>query len=61
MKSLLLCQVVDRPDVLDVSGGGFGHGVGMCQYGSQGMAQAGKPYAMILGMYYQGAALTRMY
>ncbi len=61
LKSLLLCQAVDRPDVLDVSGGGFGHGVGMCQFGSQGMAQAGKGYAVILGMYYQGAALTRMY
>jgi stage II sporulation protein D len=61
LKSLLLCQVIDRPDFLDVSGGGYGHGVGMCQYGSQGMALAGQQYQTILGMYYPGAALTRMY
>ena len=61
LKSLLLCQVTDRADYLDVSGGGYGHGVGMCQYGSQGMALAGQQYQTILGMYYPGAALTRMY
>jgi stage II sporulation protein D len=61
LKSLLLYQVTERSDALDVSGGGFGHGVGMCQYGSQGMAQSGQTHPTILGMYYPGASLTRMY
>ena len=61
LKSLLLYQVNDRSDVLEISGGGFGHGVGLCQYGSQGMALAGQTHPTILGMYYPGASLTRMY
>jgi stage II sporulation protein D len=61
LKSLLIAQAVDRVEAIEVSGGGFGHGVGMCQFGSQGMAQAGQKYTTILGMYYQGSSLTRMY
>jgi len=61
LKSLLFGQIVDSGDTLSISGGGFGHGVGLCQYGSQGMAQAGQPYTSILGFYFPGAALTRMY
>ena len=37
---------------------GNGHGVGMCQYGSQGLAQEGKKYKEILSHYYKGAKLT---
>lgn len=61
MKSLLIERVVDTGPALEISGGGFGHGVGLCQWGSQGMAEAGYDYAQILGKYYPGAALTRMY
>src|SRR6185436_1645409 len=34
LKSLLFGQVVDSGDIISISGGGYGHGVGMCQYGS---------------------------
>ena len=61
LKSLLFERVVDTGPALDISGRGFGHGVGLCQWGSQGMAQAGFNHAQILGKYYPGAALTRMY
>ncbi len=61
LKSLLFGQVIDRGDTLDFGGGGFGHGVGLCQYGMEGMAAAGQPYTNILGFYYPGAALTRVY
>lgn len=33
---------------------GYGHGVGLCQYGAEGMAQAGKDYREILAFYYSG-------
>ena len=33
---------------------GFGHGVGMSQYGANGMAKAGKDYKEILTHYYTG-------
>lgn len=37
---------------------GYGHGVGLCQYGADGMAQAGKTYTDILRYYYQGAIVA---
>lgn len=42
-------------------GSGFGHGVGMCQWGARGMALAGKDHAEILEYYYAGASLKRLY
>jgi len=47
---------------LIVRGGGFGHGIGMSQYGALGFAQHGRDHAFILGHYYKGtrvATLTR--
>lgn len=40
---------------------GFGHRVGMSQYGAQAMAENGSSYADILGHYYTGAELTAGY
>ncbi len=40
-------------------GGGFGHGVGMCQHGAIGLAKAGKDHDAILRHYYVGSALRR--
>jgi SpoIID/LytB domain protein len=44
-----------------LSGAGFGHGVGMCQLGAIGMAEAGKSHTQILGHYYRGTHLHRLY
>lgn len=41
-------------------GRGFGHGVGMSQWGAQGMALAGATHEQILTHYYQGIALTQV-
>jgi stage II sporulation protein D len=43
------------------NGAGFGHGVGMCQLGAIGMAEAGKTHEQILGHYYRGTHLHRLY
>lgn len=40
---------------------GYGHGVGMCQYGAGGMAQAGKTASQILHYYYQGIEIEAVY
>lgn len=40
------------------TGKGFGHGVGMSQWGAQGMALAGASASGILTHYYQGIAIT---
>jgi stage II sporulation protein D len=42
------------------NGRGFGHGVGMCQVGSYGMAQRGHSYREILTHYYSGVELGRV-
>jgi stage II sporulation protein D len=53
---------------LERSGGGFlfegrgaGHGVGMCQWGARGMAEAGIDAKTILSAYYPGARLSPLY
>ncbi len=37
---------------------GYGHGVGLCQYGSDGQAKAGKTYEEIIRHYYSGVDIT---
>ena len=39
---------------------GFGHGVGMSQYGANGMAKAGYKYQDILKYYYQGVEIKKL-
>ncbi len=46
-------------DVICFETKGYGHRVGMSQYGAQAMALAGKDYAEILTHYYQGAELSQ--
>ena len=42
-------------------GRGFGHGVGLCQVGAFGMAQAGAGYKEILKKYYRGIKVKKIY
>ncbi len=39
---------------------GYGHGVGLSQYGANGMAKNGSNYEQILKHYYQGVSLTKI-
>jgi stage II sporulation protein D len=48
------------PSRFDFVGKGFGHSVGMSQWGAQGMALKGNNYEQILKHYYQGIALTNV-
>ena len=43
--------------IIVVKGAGFGHGVGMSQYGAQGFAQHGWDYRRILARYYTGTEI----
>ncbi len=47
-------------DTINVVTKGYGHGVGMSQYGANGMAEDGKAYADIVKHYYQGVAISEM-
>jgi stage II sporulation protein D len=48
-------------DAITLTGGGWGHGVGMCQVGALGRAAAGAGHAEILAHYYTGTNLERLY
>ncbi len=43
------------------TGRGWGHGVGMCQYGAYGLAKMGQKYDQIVKHYYTGVDLTKAY
>lgn len=46
---------------LTITGAGHGHGVGMCQTGAMGMADAGKSHGEILAHYYRHAEVQRFW
>jgi stage II sporulation protein D len=46
---------------LTADGAGAGHGVGFCQWGAVGRSRAGQDYQRILGAYFPGASLERLY
>ena len=48
-------------DSLSLVGGGWGHGVGMCQVGAMGRARAGHGYGSILKAYYNDTEIERFY
>lgn len=45
---------------LEVNGRGYGHGIGMCQWGAIGRARAGQNYRTILETYYPGTTIGRI-
>src|SRR5687768_14560320 len=45
--------------IFTVSGRGWGHGVGMSQWGAYGMARRGSTHAAILAHYYRGTTLGK--
>ena len=58
-KSTLFAVAVDAPWAR-FSGRGYGHGVGMCQWGAKGMAELGRTAPQILAFYYPGTVLTTL-
>ena len=53
-----ICQIMELDGKWAfLSGRGWGHGVGMCQYGAEGMARQGKTTEQILAHYYPGSKI----
>ncbi len=48
-------------DRVEVTSSGYGHGVGMSQYGAEGLAQQGKTYDAILRHYYAGVEIRPLF
>jgi stage II sporulation protein D len=53
-------NVTSAPTAFQFTGQGFGHGIGMSQWGAQKLAQQNWNYAQILLHYYTGAELRRI-
>jgi stage II sporulation protein D len=49
-----------KSDKIVIDGRGFGHGVGMCQFGAIEMARKGKSYKEILYHYYPGTRIMKI-
>jgi stage II sporulation protein D len=58
-KSTLFAVAVDA-QWARFSGRGYGHGVGMCQWGAKGMAEQGHTARQILEFYYPGTVLDTL-
>jgi stage II sporulation protein D len=58
-------EVTSGPDGklsrLTIRGYGYGHGVGMCQWGAIGRARAGQDFRTILRTYFPGTSVARAY
>jgi stage II sporulation protein D len=58
-KSTLFAVAVDS-QFARFSGRGYGHGVGLCQWGAKGMAEQGHSARQILEFYYPGTVLSTL-
>lgn len=61
LKSTVLERVETNGKDITFYGRGFGHGVGMCQWGTNRMAKEGFLASDILARYYPGSELRRIY
>jgi stage II sporulation protein D len=59
LKSMLLDNVEVSGDGVTFTGKGFGHGVGMSQWGANKMATMGKMPADIIGQYFKGVTIEQ--
>ena len=48
------------PVAFEITGRGFGHGLGLSQWGAYNMAMQGQSYQQILQHYYQGTTLSKV-
>jgi stage II sporulation protein D len=55
-----LFNISGNGNTFQISGRGFGHGIGLSQWGAYGLAQQGANYQQILSHYYQSANLSQL-
>ncbi|MGE5508149.1 MAG: stage II sporulation protein D [Chitinophagales bacterium] len=49
-----------QPGAVEIRTTGNGHGVGLCQWGANGLAKLGRGYREILAYYYSGTAVQKL-
>ena len=60
LKSNLITKIALRDGAFIFKGRGWGHGVGMCQYGMKYLGELGYDYQKILEYYYPGAQVSKL-
>ena len=53
-------NITQNNDIVSISTKGYGHGVGMSQYGAYGMAKMGYKYDEILKHYYTNVTISKL-
>jgi stage II sporulation protein D (peptidoglycan lytic transglycosylase) len=61
LASTLFYLSQENDSTITIHGGGFGHGVGMCQWGAMNMSKRGFKYYHILNKYFPGTLLSKGY
>lgn len=61
LPSAWITRVEDGKGAIVFSGNGYGHGVGMCQWGAYGMAISGHSAKEIIEKYYPGTEIRHLY
>ncbi|MCK4998190.1 MAG: SpoIID/LytB domain-containing protein [Anaerohalosphaera sp.] len=61
IKSTCSTLITTGDKIQFINGKGYGHGVGLCQYGAEAMARQGKNFRQILKFYYTNSTITKKY
>ena len=61
VRSMLLGEISIKGDNLFMKGRGFGHGVGMCQWGANKLAQEGKSPEDIIRFYFEDVEIPKLW
>lgn len=61
IRSMLLNEIAIQGDNLVMRGRGFGHGVGMCQWGANKLAQEGKSPEEIIQFYFKDVEIPKLW
>ncbi|MBN1491425.1 MAG: SpoIID/LytB domain-containing protein [Phycisphaerae bacterium] len=61
IRSTLFELVVEPDSIVFANGRGYGHGVGLCQWGTERLARMGWSAGQILAYYYPGSQITLAY
>ena len=61
MRSTLLSSLSIRDSTVHMSGKGYGHGVGMSQWGAYGMAREGSTAEQIIQHYFRNVTLEKLW
>jgi stage II sporulation protein D len=60
LRSACITDIAKSGGAIVIRGRGFGHGIGMCQFGAIGRARAGQSFEQIIKAYYTGVEIRKI-